>query len=78
MCEDSPFPDQFPYHTDSDATTEYLVEGSVTRRDHLATIAHDISQKAGWAVQSAGNGADNLLYSLWCQSTLLRNFKDGC
>jgi hypothetical protein len=71
-----PFTHKFPYHADSDATPEHLVEGCIARRDHLATVAHDVSQRVGLAAQGASDGIDDLLHGLRCQSAPLRNIKD--
>ena len=72
-----PFTHEFPYHADSDATTEHLVERCVARCDHFAAVAHDISQRVGLAAQGASDGIDDLLHGLRCQSAPLRNIKDG-
>jgi hypothetical protein len=77
MCDDDlPFADKFPYHADSNTTPEYLVELCVARRDHLAAVAHHVSQKAGLAAQGASDGVDDGLDGLRSQSASLRDVKE--
>ena len=76
VCDDLPFSNKFPDHTDSDPAPEYLVESRVASRDKFAAVAHDISQKTGRAGQSMSNGIDDLLHGLGSQSTSLRNIRE--
>ena len=64
VCDDLPFSDELPDHTDSDTAPEHLVEYCVASRDKFAAVAHDISQNTGRAGQSMSNGIDECLYGL--------------
>lgn len=76
VCDNLPFSDEFPDHTDSDTAPEHLIEYCVTSRDKLTAVAHDISQDTGRAGQSTSNGIDNCLHGLRSQSTSLRNIRE--
>lgn len=75
-CDDLPFSDEFPDHTDSDTAAEHLVEHRVTSRDKFTAVAHDVSQNIGWAGQSMRNGIDDCLHCLGSQSTSLRDIRE--
>ena len=70
-CDDLPFSDKFPDHTDSDTAPEHLVKCRVAGRDAFAAVVHNIPQKTRRAGQSTSDGVDNCLYGLRRQSTSL-------
>jgi hypothetical protein len=76
VCDDLPFSDEFPDHTDSDTAAEHLVEHCVTSRDKFTAVAHDISQNTGRAGQSMSDGIDDCLHCLRSQSTSLRDIRE--
>jgi len=76
VCDDLPFSDEFPDHTDSDTAPEHLVECRVASRDNFAAVVNDISQNTGRAGQSMSNGIDDCLHGLRSQSTSLRNIRE--
>ena len=75
-CDDLPFSNKFPDHTNSDTAPEHLVKYRVASRDKFATVVHDISQNTGWACQSMSDGIDDCLNGLRSQSTSLRNIRE--
>ena len=75
--DDSPFSDELPDHTDSDAASEHRVERWVTGCDHFAVAVHDVSQRHGLAAQGKRDGIDDLSHSLRRQPASLRNIKEG-
>jgi hypothetical protein len=76
VCDDLPFSNKFPDHTDSDTAPYHLVEYCVASRDRFAAVADDISQNTGRAGQCMSNGTDDCLHGLGSQSTFLRNIRE--
>ena len=69
VCDNLPFSDEFPDHTDSDTASEHL-EYCVTSRENFTAVAHGISQITGrvghdtefvhafaWAIRQASSRA---------------------